>query len=228
MNYWLAGYYLIKLRPLFFGSLKSKVVYTCSSCINDSLLDDFSRSWTRQKNDINSGETGLKIDPELIAQVHEWTNRMDAEQRIGYIDVFYDIKTAKEYKSKFFPDEDNVKLLALYLPEAEAEELIKEFSPKKENEGEIGIVHKLKQKEMNPDSTNVIGYDLIGVESGGSFHSFHCHDMDLELNEKFGVKLNDYGLLENDGKWKGLADYMNCDAGGEPVPWYFAQVRLIE
>lgn len=229
MNYYLAGYYLIKLRPLGFGNFLSKSIYTCSTCINDSLLDSFSRSWTVRNDDIQVIENDLQGNSQMIGQIQEWTEKKDLEDKTGFLEVFYDINTAKEYHNAFFPNTENVKLFGLYLPESEAEELIKEFEPQNDKEGEIGIVHKLKSREIPINDKNIIGYDLIGVEIGGGFHSFHCHDLYADLNKEFGAKLNNYGLLGDDSSWRELSDYMNDeDNGFEPVPWYFAQVRLIE
>lgn len=46
MIYNKAGYYLIKPRIIDFGSFKGQKILTCSTCLNDSLLDNFSRPWT--------------------------------------------------------------------------------------------------------------------------------------------------------------------------------------
>lgn len=229
MDYYLAGYYLIKLKPLDFGSFSSKFIYSCSTCINDSLLDSFSRSWTINSDYIQQVECDFKLDYTKINQIQEWTSKKDSENKIGYLTIFYDVVTAKEYRDKFFADLENVKIFALYLPCSESKNVIKEFEPKNQNQGEIGIVHILKKAEKAIENENIIGYDLIGIESDGGFHSFHCHDLYSDLNKKFGVYLNKYGLLESALNWEKLINYMNDQKNGfASVPWHFAQIRLVE
>ncbi len=228
MDYYLAGYYLIKLNPLNWGSFSFKFIYSCSTCLNNSLLDSFSRSWTTNSDYLEEVKTDLKIDSAKIKRIQEWTEQKDSENKIGYMNIFYDIATAKEYRDNFFTDLENVKIFGLYLPRSESEDVINLFKSQKENQGEIGIVHILRNSKRASENENIIGYDLIGIESDGSFHSFHCHDLYVNLNQQFGVQLNKYGLLESDLNWEELIKYMNNEENGfEPVPWCFAQVRLI-
>jgi len=71
-----------------------------------------------------------------------------------------------------------------------------------------------------------IGFDLIGVESGGDFHSFHCHDLANELREKFGLELNEFGLIREMKNPQDVIDFMNDENNGfEPVPWYLVKVK---
>ena len=45
MKYYFGGYYLIKPREANFGGIKNKKILTCSSCINDTLIDSWAISW---------------------------------------------------------------------------------------------------------------------------------------------------------------------------------------
>lgn len=229
MDYYLAGYYLIKLRQLDFRSFSSKFIYCCSTCINDSLLDSFSRSWTFNSDYLQQVKDYLKIDLTKINQIQEWVEKKDLEGRTGYLNIFYDIAAAKEYRDRFFSNLENIKIFALYFPCSESEDIIKEFELQNSSQVEFGIVHILKNKKKAIGDANIIGYDLIGIELDGNFHSFHCHDLYSDLNRQFGVQLNKYGLLDSDLNWEKLINYMNDEKNGcEPVPWYFAQIRLIE
>lgn len=229
MDYYKAGYYLIKTRPIGFGNFKDKEVLTCSSCINDTLLDTFSRPWTIHKNEKEDAIKDFDIDYKTIESIHTWTNQMDTENKIGYPDLFNSIDSAREYRDRFFQHLNDVKILGVYLPIAEKDDLIKHFEPQGEKMGEIGLRCNLRKQEIDNDKENVLGFDLIGIEIGGDFHSFHCHDLYGDLKRDLEIELNDYGLINNDTKWKELVDYMNDeDKGFEPVPWYFVKIKLID
>jgi hypothetical protein len=109
------------------------------------------------------------------------------------------------------------------------DELIGTFEPTKTNLGEIGISENLKQKIHENKNDVCLGFDLIGIEDGGDFHSFHCHDMSKELIEKFGIEINEYGLINKTDKWKEMVEYMNDDETGcEPVPWYYVKIKRMK
>ena len=89
MNYFLGGYYLIKVRPASFGSVKNRYIQTCSSCINDSLLEDWAYSWDTQ-NDKNLNEiiSLYKIQATLIPKIRNWVDLKLEEGKIGWVNLF--------------------------------------------------------------------------------------------------------------------------------------------
>jgi len=193
-TYYLGGYYLIKKRPIDFGSSKSAEVFTCSNCINDSLLDNWSYSWSNQNN-----------------------------QNIK--DVYH-----KLYKQTFFSHLDDLLIIGIYFDENESNELIANFKPSNESQGGIGLYENLSKKiiESESDNEKTIGFDLIGIELSGDFHTFYCHDIRQELIDKFGVTINHYGLIDEQADWRAILDYLNDEETGlEPVPWFTVKVKLI-
>ena len=232
MNYYLGGYFLIKLRPISFGSLENRSVFTCSRCINDTLLDDWSYSWTTYNNSgISAIKKNFELNDAAIQSIRIWTDtKYDDEKSIGWGDVFFDTGTASNYYTTYFSHLKGVKLFALYFNEQEAQEIVNEFSPTESTQGLIGLVDSLQEKIKEDDKAGeiIIGYDLIGIELGGYFHSFHCHDLVNDLVTKFGLSFNSYGLFDNTDNWDAVVYYMNDeDNGFEPVPWFLAKVKLV-
>lgn len=224
MEYYLAGYYLIQVRPFSYEGLKCKGVLTCSGCINSSLLDSFSRSWTSRAEDIQKAESDYNLDLETISNIQAWADQNDEAGTIGYQNVFSTLEAATEYHQKFFSHLDKVKLLGLYLPESDIERLIEDFREAKW--AEEGIRINVKKKERERSKGIELGFDLIGLSPGGSFHTFHCHFLADFFEEEFNVDINEFGLIENDVKRQELTEYMNDkNSPVEPDPWYFAKVK---
>jgi hypothetical protein len=49
-----------------------------------------------------------------------------------------------------------------------------------------------------------------------------------DLKSKFGLEINEYGLIEDCKDWSNLIKYMNDDETGcEPVPWFYVKVKVI-
>ena len=52
------------------------------------------------------------------------------------------------------------------------------------------------KKNHEKDDEILLGFDIIGVECDGSFHSFHCNAMSSILKENFNLILNKFGLYD--------------------------------
>jgi len=175
-------------------------------------------------------ETVFGFDKSQVDAVRQWVGEKAGANLISWQGVFMEKQIAAEYRSKFFSNIQNALLLAIYFSEDEKRDVLGEFKPESEKFGEIGIYQMLMKQslESNADEESLIGYDLIGIEYGGDFHSFHCHDLADELTEKFGLVLNDVGLFNEFSNWKPIIEYMNDEENGfEPVPWFVVKVKLV-
>lgn len=232
MHYYLGGYCLVQAKPLDFGSKPGQVVVTASECVVHQLLGYWAYPSEKagRKNSAEAEKT-FGLDTSKVDKIREWVGAKVTANLIGWAGVFLDIQTAIEYRDAFFSHVDDILLLAIYFSEAERAELLKEFKPESENLGEIDIYRMLLRKSVEADHVgeNLLGFDLIGIEYGGNFHSFHCHDMADELSKRFGLVLNQFGLFNEVSDWQPILDYMNDEETGcEPVPWFVAKVKLVD
>src|SRR6186713_2012816 len=147
MAYHLGGYYLIRQLPITFGSQEFKTVFTCSTCINDSLLSDWSYSWTTNNNSkIDDIKNEYLLTDENIQAIRHWVDKAFNEKRIGWTNVFSDMAAAKEYKDLFFSNISDVHFIAIYFEEMEIGDLLSDFRPKNESLGQIGLNENLMKK----------------------------------------------------------------------------------
>ncbi len=79
------------------------------------------------------------------------------------------------------------------------------------NNGDFGLRNNLSRKTVEIDNINeeFLGYDFIGVECDGSFHSFYCHDITQALIEKFTLTLNANGLFDKPERPNEIREYLN-------------------
>ncbi len=231
MNYYIGAYYLIKLADIEWGSYQGKKVHTCSLCCNNSYYDYWSLSWTEDAKDICQETKELfYLNDTLIKQIQQWADKKFNDKKIGWGNTFSDLKTLNEYKNLFFPN-SKVEILSISFAENEKNMFLNLFKPKNSSWGEFGIYQNLQQEIIDSDDKNsvTLGFDLIGCELSGNFHSFHCHDLADILIEKFDIKINKFGLIEDNDKWTEIIDYMNDDNSAcEPVPWFYVKVKKIK
>lgn len=228
-KYYLGGYYLMRLKPKDYGPDSGSIIYSCSDCLNDNLVDTWSYSWTTDNDkSVKEAKEKFKLSDTQVSAIRTWVDNKHNDGRLGWINVFTDLNTVLEYRNGFFPHQDDLKVMALYFDETERADLINEFKPQSEEIGCIGLRRTLMNETEETGDDKFLGYDYIGIEIDGSFHTFHCHDIGSSLSAQFGLVLNEYGLFESDLNSKLVLDYLNDEKNGcEPVSWFVAKTKLI-
>jgi len=225
MKYYLGGYYLISLCP--YPLLDNQLIYTCSSCINDNLLlYPLCSDYQDKEKYINEIELKYKLNKNDMSSLSNWiNNNLD---KIRWPDAFSEIKFVYEYKNKYFKHINPLYLFAIYFDENETNRLLDLFKTENDNEWCIGIYRLLKDKIIENDKEKLLGYDLIGLESVGDFHTFHCNDLAKDICNKFGLILNKYGLFDEYSNWDSVSNYINSEEiACEPVPWFVTKVKMV-
>lgn len=229
-TYYNGGYYLIKTVPIQYGEEENKVITSCSCCFNIHAFDFWCVSWMSDKN------CHEKIDLELTDEVFQEIQKWSDKRYYHGSNVLPDLKTALEYKELFFKSRNDIKIYSIYFSEIDADLLISQFADKENNkffkykfeEFELRKNLIIKTEETINEDENFIGYDFIGVEASGSFHTFHCHYLAQTLIDKFSLKLNEFGLFEEVIEPNIIREYLNePNAPVEPVPWYIVKVKLV-
>ncbi len=229
MKYYQAGYYLMKINKVDYGSIKNREIMTASNCINDSYFDSWSFSWARDGKEKSKISKEVGLSEERITDLQNWVDKKFELNEIGWQNIFYSLEEVYEYKDEYFNDRTDLVVLGLSFCETEIEGLIEEFKPQDENIGEIGIRYALRQKNPENKKGRFIGYDIVGIELGGSFHTIHCHDLQNELINKFEIEFFENGLIKSCENWKMMTDYCNDESNGlEPVPWFYCKVKIYE
>lgn len=228
-RYYKGGYYLIKTKPIHFGADINKVVFTCSQCINFSVFNHWCFSWINGTLD-EVEKKELELTDEKIKTIQDWAaGRFD-----NGANVFPDFSMAQEFKQKFFKSRQDIEMYVLCFPELDANLLIDDFSEGKNttafnfNNGKFELRNNLlKGVEENSNiNEELLGYDFIGVECDGSFHSFYCHDITQALIDEFSLKLNTNGLFDKPEKPDEIRAYLNsAKTGLTSVPWYIVKVK---
>jgi hypothetical protein len=225
-----AGYFIVKTKAINFGSDLHRVVETCSGCINFAVFDYWCLSWTsdelgeKEKNE-------LKLTDEKIDQIQTWTDELFDKKIITWGNALPSLEIALTFKNLFFADQDEINIYTIYFSEPDANALIAGFEGEQYNHGDFALRHNLLNRieEVDSEDELFVGYDFIGVELEGSFHSFYCHDMTGMLINTFNLKLNQFGLFDTLPDSQAISDYLNGpESGVEPVPWYIVKTKRIK
>src|SRR5262249_35642859 len=137
----------------------------------------------------------------LLAQ---WLQaRMDAGEWL-WPRWFTALETAREFVARFSPDPIPV-VLGIGITEATAQE--------------VGLHLASRNLPLAPGG-EVLGYELLGREDGGDFHSWLCNDLEPVLHELMGLRVNAHGLIDDpDTAAMAARALMEPEVGAERVPW---------
>ncbi len=209
---------------MYFGATEPRVLYTSSSCFNQYVFDYWCLSSSEpDEKDILE----LDLTDDKIKAIKKWSGEQYLKGKIKWGNGFPDLETAETFKNLFFPDLPDTYIYAIYLPETDRNSFLSDFK-NDFNKGDFGLYYNLSGKipeEDNPDE-EFIGYDFIGVDLGGGFHSFYCHGIGDELAEKFSLQFNRFGLFDDVKQPEPIRQYLNAPgAPVEPVPWYIAKTK---
>jgi hypothetical protein len=175
----------------------------------------------------------LGLTDQKIEEIQKWT---DTRFENGS-NVFPDLKAAIEFKSQFLESRPDIEVLGLSFSETDTNLLLEEFAEGKNieefnfNNGNFGLRNNLIKRIEEKDDIfeELLGYDFIGVECDGSFHSFYCHDITNELIDRFTLTLNENGLFDNPERPIEIREYLNDPKTGlESVPWYIVKVKRLK
>jgi hypothetical protein len=85
-------------------------------------------------------------------------------------------------------------LISISLPKEEVENFIEENKPS-QGIGENGITIKLRQCQILEEGGKCLGFEVLGYDYA-DFHSLVCGSMEEEINSKYKVNFNQYGLID--------------------------------
>lgn len=231
VNYYLAGYYLIKLNSTSERATENGFIYSANDCINTNILGSCGLSRTEQKAyQQNEVLKKLDISTEQLAEAREWAATAFEAGTIAWSNVFNAVDSAREYYRSFFAHQDNVVLLALSFNEKEASELTDLFATW-ENIGTIGVAQNLSKKILSTgiDATTYLGFDIVGVELGGELLSPFCCNKITQFIHKAQSPLNQYGLWDTDDAFYNmLNDLIKQENNPEAVGWFVCRVDQIK
>lgn len=150
-------------------------------------------------------------------EVGTWLDVQRKDGNYGWPNLFLDLPTARSFLRNFQPTGDLV-LIGLGLPVAALEPLLSDYSEKiRAREGFlVGLQRGLP---LAPNGMER-GYEILGEEHGGSFHSWHCNNLAPVVSRELGVTVNQYGLIADyPSAMRATEIVRRPETGAEPVAW---------
>ena len=232
-EYYIGGYYLVKLIPDKYGINKGKLFYSCNGCINTYAYDSWALSWVSSQPE-EEDKLVLGLDKNKINKIQKWADKQNEDNIFGFGPVFPTLEVILDYKNRFFKDREDIEIFCIEFSKSESNKLIMDFAPGNNpdynfNNGTELRDNLLKRNKMlEKNKFEFLGFDIIGVECDSTLHSFNCYDIENTLKEKFNLKINNYQLIENITNTEVISRYFNFENNDfDSYPWYSVKLNRL-
>jgi len=221
---WLeAGFFVITggKSPARETCLLPERIVTVSTCIVESYPDSWALSWVKTTPDqVRQIRETLALKDSELAELRSWVGQAMNDGHFGWPNVFFSLRAAREFRERFLGVLQESRIVGLSLATDVAAAFLREEAPQ-EGHGAPGVWTMLTRGVRLNRPTSPLGFDVLGAEYGGAFHTFSCNGLEQEFNEKLGITFNRYGLIDDYLRAVTASEYTNRDeVGAEPVAWY--------
>jgi hypothetical protein len=233
MDFFVGGYFLVQgvqAADWMNKALLPARFWTVSDCICTIYPSAWVYSWTTKNPDTDKDyQQILRLGDEAFQSLQAWADEMLNKGELGWPNVFFKKETARQFNDQYLKHIPDIMLLSIAISEEYWAEFIEKNMPD-EGMGEGGVYRKLLQKQLLDRESITRGFEILGDEWGGQFHSFVCNHLGKEYAEKLHITFNQYGLIDLYEDAVRATSYTNLDeVPAEPVlwqPWLISEYPL--
>jgi hypothetical protein len=225
------GFYVTRTisRPPGLGDILLPAhLITLTSCLTEFLPDLWALDWTSCSTDERVAavkKLGLpeELLPTLLKSATDAFNRGD----LGWPCVWQSASAARAALALLNGAPLEFVVLELGVPKDAAAMLLAELAPRT-GDAESGFLKKLRSASSLESLSVPLGWEVLGVEDGGSFHSWLCNSIQDDASAKLNVKPGPLGLLAAEHDAAAVVELIESGLGAEPVPWFRGLISRIE
>lgn len=232
-NVIIGGYTLIRPREEWF--IKPKIVdfeniISVSSCICDEIIGDWILEWQTNHKSTTEGynKSVLKLTESRLNELIKTMNDYYNKNKFGAGGFFTDLESARKIYNEYLSHIEDVRLIGIGLDIHEYE-IFKSEENLENGTEEYYAINKCLKNRLIMDTSNIIGYDILGFEYGG-FHSFLCNGLERDFCDQLGIKPKKNGLYNTYEEVVQAVDLIEeGKVVGEPVlwqPWIICEYAL--
>ncbi len=226
-----AGFFVIAdgASPQQARPLLPPAIVTVSACIVDSYPGSWALPWTNTSPDtLAEVQRSLALDDGAFAELCASVRAAFDDGSFGWPNVFASLDAAQDFKRQYLQALVNARVIGLSFTREVAAAFVADQAPSG-GLGGSGVWLMLARDLTLRRGGALLGFDTLGADSGGSFHTFSCNGLWEDLHEKLGVSFNEHGLISRYADAVAACDYLNREeVGAEPVSWYPGRIDCYE
>lgn len=214
-DYVSGGYYVVKAipRPSGLSDILPSSLLTMSNCFTSVVCDIIQLQWDNYENvreAIADEANEFAIPQSRIPELVTWAQ---AQHNTNY-QVFTEVGPALELRSRFITDA-SAHVIGIGLHASLLESFESQLS-KDVNKG-LGLAELVSEKRPFAEGGTLLGFEPLGYEAT-KFHSWLCHYAPNKMYERFGIRPNQFGLIDKFEDARRVNEYL-LQTGAEPAIW---------
>lgn len=225
------GFYITRniARPCGLGdALLPQSLLTLSSCLTELVPDCWALEWvscSEEERLAECAKIGLakELLPSFLRLASDAFNRGD----LGWPCVWQSSSAARAALAAPLKLSTDFMVFELGVPREEAAKLLAELAPPA-GDGECGLLTRLKAGRSVDPRAVALGWEVLGVERGGSFHSWLCNAIHEDAAKELNIRPGALGLLSSGDDARAVIGLIEGGLGAEPVPWFRGLLHRIE
>jgi hypothetical protein len=224
-DYVTAGYFITKYATDGFwkSPLMPERVISLSGCIGQSLALHW--GWDVEKHRQEMLDFG--IPPEKFPAFQQWT----MGDTVDHPNVIKTLDAARHFIAQFLPIRESVVLVCAAMPKDMVDDLLANHKQEMFDvkalayrETLFGVNRILTDRKPLEVGGDVLGFEVISYFMGSLGHSWLCSDLQKDMNELFGIRPNQYGLIDTYQEAQKVYEWIAEDDmkghRAEPEPYY--------
>ena len=194
------GYYFVQgsgLKPWMNSKLLPSFIWSASGCLCEKIPDNWILPWLAKPDPYEERrryQNALGLNDDEFKDLQKQFDNLFRLGEFGYPNVFMRSAVAEDFYARYFHKLPNLKLISISLPKAEVTNFVEENKPS-QGVGENGITIKLRQYQKLEEGGVNLGFEVLGYDYS-DFHSLICCSMEEEINLKYRIDFNQYGLID--------------------------------
>ena len=225
------GFYVTRFleKPAGLDDILPDRLLTLSSCLTEFLPDAWAFRWASDPDSEAVAALGkLGLSPDLLPIIRELVDSASASGELGWPNVWQSLPAAKAVLAIPGIAGREFHVFELGVPEDLLPSVLDALAP---TSGAVasGLFTKLSSVIPLDESGTPLGWELLGVEDGGSCHSWLCNGIQKDdAVRRLGIQPGSLGLLQSEQHARAVDRLIQDGLGAEPVPWfpgYLSQIK---
>lgn len=216
-DYYSAGYFLIRADNPGWDELKSDLLPDQFISLSRHFSPRLDVTWGwipgSPQSALDFGIPPAKLDAFLA-----WC-QADYQADMDIFSTFHSTKAARRTIERFAIDPANLHVIGAGLPRELEEKDWREPS----NEHTPGIEKRIEQHLPLEPGGERLGFEVVGFEYGNFGCTWLCSNLHQAMHELFGIRPNQYGLIDHYADAKKVYDWIAEDemqgTRAEPIPY---------
>ncbi len=212
-DFYSGGYFLIRAANLDWGD-EEKLLPEWQLSFCDHMANKFDESWGWSEAGGKDVVTEFGMPPTKLDEFMAWF-KSDYRATIDIFSMFYSVSGVRKFIQQF---EINAEQLHIIGTGLHKESVAHSWEEPLDELHNVGVRKRIQQHLPIEVGGRPIGFEVVGFDDHVFLCSWLCNYLHRDMHELFGIRPNEYALIETYAEAKKVLDWINENQPGRAEP----------